>query len=275
MKKSKKFLSLLLALTMVVVPLSACNKTDNNDKKEETKVEETAKDTDKKEDSDLLIYAGAGLKKPMEKIKTSFEKENDKKLNIIYAGSGQLLGQLEQSGKGDIFIVGSKATYDTAIEKDLAQEGVGIAHHTPVIVTAKGNPKNIKSLKDLSNEGIKVALGEPEANAIGKTSVKIFEKNKIEGIEENVVVKTATVNELYQAIDNGNADVAIVTRDGALGNDNLEIIEIPEGENIDQIINAGILKSTKDEKTSEEFMKFLTSDESIGYFKEFGFNPAK
>ncbi len=273
MKKSKKIISLLLALVLVASPLTACNKEET--KTETPKTEEAQKETDNKESEELIVYSGAGLKKPMEKIKDSFEKETNKKLNIIYAGSGQLLAQLEQSGKGDIFIVGSKATYDAAVEKDLAEEGVGIAHHTPVIITAKGNPKGIKTLQDLAKDDVKVALGEPESNAIGKTSIKLFEKNKIEGVDKNVAVQTATVNELYQAIANGNADVAIVTRDGALGHDDLEIIEIPEDQNIDQIINAGVLKTTKEKKAAEDFLTFLTSDESLGYFEEFGFKPAK
>lgn len=273
MKKSKKIISLLLALVLVASPLTACNKEET--KTETPKTEEAQKETDNKESEELIVYSGAGLKKPMEKIKDSFKKETNKKLNIIYAGSGQLLAQLEQSGKGDIFIVGSKATYDAAVEKDLAEEGVGIAHHTPVIITAKGNPKGIKTLQDLAKDDVKVALGEPESNAIGKTSIKLFEKNKIEGVDKNVAVQTATVNELYQAIANGNADIAIVTRDGALGHDDLEIIEIPEDQNIDQIINAGVLKTTKEKKAAEDFLTFLTSDESLGYFEEFGFKPAK
>ena len=51
------------------------------------------------------------------KIKDEFETKTGAKLEIVYAGSGQLLAQLEQSGKGDVFIVGSKPTYDATIEK--------------------------------------------------------------------------------------------------------------------------------------------------------------
>ena len=97
----------------------------------------------------LMVYSGAGLKKPMEKIKEQFEKENPVQLTMIYAGSGQLLAQLEKSGKGDVFIVGSKPTYDAAVEKGLAGTGIPVSHHTPVIITPKDNPKHIGGLKDL------------------------------------------------------------------------------------------------------------------------------
>lgn len=226
---------------------------------------------------ELLVYAGAGLKKSMEEIKTKFEEENrNVKINYIYAGSGQLLAQLEQSGKGDVFIVGSKATFEDAAKKDLTTEGFAVAHHTPCIVTAKDNPKKIEGLEDLTREGIRVALGDPEANAIGKTALKIFEKNKIEGVEENVVVKTGTVNDLYMAIESGNADVAIVTKDGAFNNqEKVSIIEIPEDQNVDQIITATTLKTTSHEDIAKKFVDFLQSEEAKTYWENHGFKPVK
>lgn len=229
------------------------------------------------EEQELLVYAGAGLKKSMEEIKVAFEKDHPNvSLQLIYAGSGQLLAQLEQSGKGDLFIVGSKPTFEDAQKKGLTGEGVGVAHHTPCIVVAKSNPLGITSLEDLTRDGVKVALGDPEANAIGKTAVKIFEKNHIEGVEKNVVVKTGTVNELYMAITSGNADVAVVTKDGAFNNqDKVDIIEIPAEKNVDQIITAATLNSTNHADTAQAFLDFLHSDEAKIYWENHGFTPVK
>lgn len=188
MKKIKSVLLVLLSV-ILIMSFTACKKEETKKTEEPKKTEEKAevkdeKKEEKKEDAkseqktdgkELLVYSGAGLKNSMEKIKTEFEKEKGISINLIYAGSGQLLAQLEQSGKGDVFIVGSKPTYDAAVEKSLANDGVPVAHHTPVIVTAKGNPLGITGLNDLTKEGLRLALGEAESNAIGKTSVKMFE----------------------------------------------------------------------------------------------------
>ncbi len=279
-----KKLYVLMLLLVVALFLTACNsqeepKSSEEQTKTEEKAEEKVETTEKKEESEakeeteLLVYSGAGLKNPMEKIKEEFEKENGISLNLIYAGSGQLLAQLEQSGKGDVFIVGSKPTYDAAVEKNLANEGVAVAHHTPVIVTAKGNPLGIQGLEDLTKEGLRLALGEAESNAIGKTSVKMFEKSGIEDYKKNVVVETATVNELYQAMKSGNADAAIVTNDSAFGKEDLEIVRISDDQIIDQIITAGTLKTSEQSEIAEKFIEFLTSDFGRTAFEETGFKP--
>ncbi|MDO5714235.1 MAG: molybdate ABC transporter substrate-binding protein [Tissierellia bacterium] len=278
----KRKLLLVLLILGVLVTMIGCgpkdNGTNNNQNVENKEVNETNKSNEAKEpveDVELLVYSGAGLKKSMEEIKDHFEKDHPGvSIQLIYAGSGQLLAQLEQSGKGDVFIVGSKPTFDDAAAKDLTMEGFPVAHHTPCIVTAKDNPHNIETLEDLEKDGIKVALGDPEANAIGKTAVKIFEKNNIDGVEKNVVVKTGTVNDLFMAIESGNADVAIVTKDGAFNNqDTLHIIDIPEEQNVDQIITASTLKSTEQEELANDFVSFLQSEEAKIYWENHGFKP--
>lgn len=263
-----------LFLCICLLFLTACAKDKATEEKNNSK---TAVEVEKNqsENQTLLVYAGAGLKKPMEKIKDEFETKTGAKLEIVYAGSGQLLAQLEQSGKGDVFIVGSKPTYDAAIEKGLANESVPVAHHTPVIVTQKGNEKNIYGLKNLNQDGIKLALGDAEANAIGKTSVKMFEKAGITDYEKNVVVKTATVNELYQAIKTGSVDAAIVTKDSAFGKDDLEIVEIEPEFLIDQVISIGTLKISENEELAQKLVEYMKSDSASFAFEEFGFKTVK
>lgn len=266
MKKLSKICIMFLAIILLG---TACQE-EGNQKAQRQK--EKTQEKQKVESLELMVYSGAGLKKPMEKIKEIYEKKSGNKINYIYAGSGQLLAQLESSGKGDLFIVGSEDVYKDAKEKDLVEEGNEIAHHTPVIIAGKGNPKNITGLKDLEKEGINIALGEEKSNAIGKTSQGIFKKNNMDTVSKNVVVKTATVNELYTAVEAGNADCAIVTKDGAYSQkDKFEIIEIPEEENIDQIIMSGLLKTTQNKDESKSFMELILSEEGKAIFEQYGF----
>lgn len=271
MKRISKWLMVLAA---VLILGSSCTSQNANEKEVNTQVEsaQSEKEEVSKEKVELLVYAGAGLKVPMEDVKKEYEAKTGNTIVYVYAGSGQLLAQLESSGKGDVFIVGSESTYKDAADKDLVNEGKQVAHHTPVIITAKDNPKNINGLEDLSKEGVRIALGEPKSNAIGKTSVEIFKKNNMESISDNVVVETATVNELYTALEAGNADCAIVTRDGAYSQkDKFNIIEIPADQNIDQIIMGGSVKASENPEQSNEFIEFIVSDEGRTIFENHGY----
>lgn len=259
----KNYLKILLLLVMTLV-VTACSSKPVN---KEMEMEE--------EEVSLLVYSGAGLKRAMEDIKPVFEERENVKIEYIYAGSGQLLAQMETSGKGDVLIVGSEATYDMAKDKGQANESLLIAHHTPGLAVEKGNPKEITSLKDLTQDGLKVAIGDKEANAVGKTAAKIIEKNALEDIHKNVVATMATVNELVMAIANKEADVAIVTEDSIRFNEDVELVEIPEEENIDQIIPAGSLTSSENPELAQKLVDFIASEEGKSIFEKNGYKILK
>ena len=53
--------------------------------------------------ADLYLYAGAGLKEPVEKIIQQFEKDTGNKVTVEYGGSGQLLARYNQVKSGDMW----------------------------------------------------------------------------------------------------------------------------------------------------------------------------
>lgn len=225
------------------------------------------------EGESLFVYSGAGLKKPMEEIATIFKTKNNVEIEFNYAGSGQLLAQLETTKKGDLFLVGSEDSYNVAKQKGLVNEAYDIAHHTPAIVVLKGNPKNIQTLEDLSKEGVKVILGEAKANAIGKTAQAILQKNNLMKVNDNVVSTANTVNEMVVQLTLGSADAMIATIDSVYNNPKIEIIEIDPAQNIDQIVTGGVISTTAYPELSKAFMDFASSQEGKAIFARYGFKP--
>lgn len=276
MKSFKKFILLSLILTLMVFNV-ACGDTneevDNNSSNNE--VESNVPEDEKAEDIVLLVYSGAGLKKPMTEIAEAFEEEKGIKVEYVFAGSTQLLSQIELTGKGDAFIVGSIKAYEAAEEKELTYPHKEVAYHNPIIGVPKGNPANINSLEDLAKPGVKVILGDENANAIGATSQKLIEKTGLVGINDNVVAKTATVNELLVHLKAKDADAAIVTEDAAFGNEDIETIAIPADINIQQIIPIGALKSSENLDEANLFVDFVSSDKGKEIFEKYGFPSVK
>lgn len=270
----KRFISLFLIL-MLMSFVVGCSKDNVDNEKDVVNQDKSVEDELNQEEQILLIYSGAGLKKPMLKIAEVFEKENDIKIEYVFAGSTQLLSQIELSGKGDVFIVGSKKAYDVSEEKELTNPYKEVAYHNPVIGVPKGNPANITNFEDLGKPGVKVILGDERSNAIGETSQKMIEKTGLTAINDNVVSKTATVNELIVHLDSKNADAAIVTEDAAFGNENIETIAISEDINIQQIIPVGSLKASKNLDYANMFVDFVSSDKGKAIFDECGFPPVK
>ena len=146
-----------------------------------------------------------------------------------------------------------------------------VAYHVPVIVVQKGNPKNIKSLEDFAQSGLKVALADANATAIGRSADQMFTNLKImDAVNENTVVRTATVNELLTAMTMGQADAAVITKDQVKG-DKLEKIDIPTDQNKILITTIGTTTFSKNPDLAEKFVKFVSSDDGKNVFKKFGF----
>lgn len=224
----------------------------------------------------ILLCSGAGLIKPMNEIVKKFEEKTGATIDAHYGGSGELFGVLSTVGC-DVFIPGDIYFTKNAIAKDLIIEDSVkiISKHVPVIVTQVGNPKNIKSVKDLQKPGLKIVLGDFKANAIGKVSKKIFKNlNVLDGVKKNVVAYAGTVNQLLIYMTMNQADAAIIWEDmvsWAKSKGKLEIIPIPKNENLIKTIPNGIGVMTKNKKLAKAFNDFIVNEESNKIWSKWGF----
>ncbi|KAF5418597.1 MAG: hypothetical protein C5S49_01495 [Candidatus Methanogaster sp.] len=223
----------------------------------------------------LLVYCGAGMKNPMDELGRQFEQECSVKVICNYAGSGHLLNQIELAQKGDVYQPGAMYYSTIARDKGFIDYEKPVAYHVPVIVVPKGNPANITSPDDLAKSGVKVALGDPGACAIGRLADKILEKNGIKDVVlDNTVVYGTTANALIFYVSGGDVDAAITWEETALiAPDETAVIEIPVEENIIQTIPVGTLVFSEDPENAKEFVDFVTSDYGRSVYKKYGFTP--
>jgi len=223
----------------------------------------------------LLVYCGAGMRAPMDELGSQFEQECGVKVICNYAGSGHLLNQIELAQKGDVYQPGAMYYSTIARDKGFIDYEKSVAYHIPVIVVPKGNPANITCPDDLTNPGVRVALGDPEACAIGRLANKILEKNGIkDAVLDNTVVYGTTVNALILYVSGGDVDAAITWEETALVAPNeTMVIEIPAEENIIQTIPIGTLTFSENKESAKEFVDFIASDHGKAIYEKYGFTP--
>ena len=219
----------------------------------------------------ILVYSGAGLKAPMEEIGQIFTKKFSIDVQYTYGGSGMLITQMNLTRKGDVFIPGSTVEYNTAKNQGLVGPYQLVAYHVPIIAVQKGNPKNITALQDFARPGLKIALGDVNATAIGKAGAKMFKKlNITDAVEKNVITRTPTINELVVLMNTGQADASLLTLDN-LDPSSMDSITIPTGLNEVLIVPVGITAFTANEASAQKFVDFVQSDEGKGVFQKHGF----
>ena len=225
------------------------------------------------ETSSLMVYSGAGMRKPMDEIGTLFEQKYGVTVNYNYAGSNTLLSQIELTKKGDVYMPGATMYIEKAKEKGFVDYEQLVAYHISVIAVPEGNPANITCLEDITKPGVKVVLGDAKATACGKIANKILEKNGIfDAVDANVIARTATVNELVVYTCMGTAEASIIWEASLAGTEKeTDIIEIPTGQNIIKVIPIGTLTFSENKDMAMKFVDFVTSDEGKEVFERHGF----
>ncbi|RZB32781.1 MAG: molybdate/tungstate transport system substrate-binding protein [Candidatus Argoarchaeum ethanivorans] len=223
--------------------------------------------------SSLMVYSGAGMRKPMDEIGSLFEQKHGISVNYNYGGSNTLLSQIELTKTGDAYMPGATMYIDTAREKGFVDYEQNIAYHVPVIAVPKGNPAGVTCLNDLTKPSVKVVLGDSKAAAIGKIADKVLEKNEIfDSVNAKVAARAATVNELVVYTCMGTTDASIIWQASLIGaEDETDIIEIPTEQNIIKVIPIGALTFSENKDYAKTFVDFVTSDEGKAVFEKHGF----
>ena len=123
----------------------------------------------------LVFYCAAGMQPPVKATAEKYEEEYGIPIQIQYGGSGTLLSSIRVAKQGDLYLAADESYIDIAREQGLLAEALPLAYIRPVIIVQKGNPKNIRSIRDLPREDVTIALGNPDAASIGKTTKRLLE----------------------------------------------------------------------------------------------------
>jgi len=220
----------------------------------------------------IMVYSGAGMRKPMDEIGRVFEEKFGTRVHYNYAGSNALLSQMQLTRQGDAYMPGATLYIDIAAEKGLVDYRQPIAYHIPVITVPAGNPAGIRSLEDMTRPDVKVVLGDPKVAACGKIANKILEKNKIKGaVWAKDTDTTATMNELIVYIAMAQADAAINWWDTVKFVEKIEVVEIPKAQNCIKVIPIGVTTFSEHKAAAKRFVDFCSSDAGKAIFRKHGF----
>ncbi len=220
----------------------------------------------------LRMYAGAGLRPAVDELIDAFAAETGIAVEPDYAGSGVAVSRARQDPHADLFIPGDAWYVDRLQElSGLVEERSPVAWFVPVIIVAKGNPKEIASLADFARDDVRVALGRAEACQIGRISGRILKKGGVSRSDLSAR-ESLTVNELGVWIKMGTADAAIVW-DAIAANiaDSVDVIPIPPEQNVISKVVVALLETSEHKPAARKFVAFMTGDSGQAILKRKGY----
>lgn len=221
---------------------------------------------------ELHLYAGAGLRIPVEKIVSHFMQDTGHNVIVEYGGSGQILTRFELMKTGDVFLPGSAEYVDKLSSTDQIVSASPIVLHTPALVVRKD--KGITTIKQLAESSLKLGMGDPKAIALGVAGEKLLSASGYgQQLEDKVIVRTTTIKQLLLYLLNGDIDAAVIGRSDAIKNqDVLELLPTPIG-TPEEIVTVAVLKTSHYPQSAAQLADYFSSEEGKRIFIEQGFLP--
>ena len=217
------------------------------------------------------MSAAASLTEPFRKIIDDFTKANaGVEVTPTFDSSGTLATQIQNGAPVDVY-----APADDANMRKLT--GAGLIAGTPTrfarnklaIVVKMGNPKGVKTLKDLETVGIVSLCGTDVP--CGGYADQILEQAGVT-IPEDRVTRGQNVKATFTAVAEGDADAGIVYVTDITG-DKAEAVTIPDDQNAIANYPIAVVKASKNPTAAEAFIAYVTGPTGQAALEASGFLP--
>ena len=218
----------------------------------------------------LTVLAGASLTESFDRIGEDFEAAHPGvEVTFSYGGSSALAQQITAGAPADVFAAASPATMKTVTEAgDAAGDPVVFVRNQLVIAVAKGNPKGVRALADLTAPGLKVALCAPQVPC-GAAAEKALDAA---GVKLTPVTQEQDVKAALAKVKLGEVDAALVYRtDAKAAAADVEGVEFPESAGAINDYPIVALKNAPNPAAAAAFVAFVRTEPELAVLTDAGF----
>lgn len=222
----------------------------------------------------LVIYCAESTRLPMAAIAAEYEAEGGQHVELRFGPSESLLTQAElvnASAPADLLLPADSYYIEQAKARGLTEDVFPIAEMHAIVLTARGNPKNIATWSDLLRDGTKVAVANTGA-AIGKLTREHLTRTGKWAALQPRVVDTGNVTQAATAAKFGSVDAAIIWDAVAFNYPGQSVLEMPELAGVTARVEVAVLKQSPDLEAARRFAQFMTAPErGLNHFRTTGF----
>ncbi len=236
----------LSAAVLLLTTMAACG---SNDKSANTGTNSSAPIT-------LTVYAAASLTGTFTEIGKQFEAEHKGvTVKFSFAGSSDLVAQLQQGAPADVFASADTTNMNKAAKDNLlAGPPTNFAANTLEIATAPGNPAGITALKDLAKSGVKVVVCAPEVPC-GAATKKV---ESASGADIKPVSEEQSVTDVLNKVATGEADAGLVyVTDVQAAGAKVDGVTFDESSAAINTYPLAAIKGSKNADLAAQFVKFV------------------
>jgi molybdate transport system substrate-binding protein len=217
-------------------------------------------------EADLTVLAASSLTDVFKTAGDTYMKENPgTTVKFSFAGSQDLVAQVKQGAPADVLVTADTKTMNDA-GSDVGPSTI-IAKNRLVIVTQKGNPDHVKTLKDLANPKLAVVLAAPSV-PVGNYAAQVLQKQHITVHPKS---EETDVRSVLTKVEQ-TADAGIVYKtDAETATGQVDTVTIPDSQNAIASYPAATIKDSKQSAAAADFVKWLSSPEAQQILQKAGF----
>jgi molybdate transport system substrate-binding protein len=215
----------------------------------------------------LTVLAASSLTDVFKTAGAAYEKEHPgTRVDFSYAGSQELAAQVKQGAPADVVATADTRTMD-GLKSETGAPSV-FARNRLVVVTGKGDPKKVRTLKDLSSGDLKVVLAAPEV-PVGRYAKQVLDRQKV---HVKPVSQEANVRAVLSKVELGEADAGIVYKtDAETAPGKVDALKIPDKQNAIARYPAATLKQSEHAGPAGAFVRWLRTAEAQKILRKAGF----
>ena len=221
---------------------------------------------------ELRVYSAGAVAPPLQEAAGVFEERAGITCRVIPGKPESLLRAIRLNKKGDLISCGAEYVHDEAEDLGVLVKGTrrSLGCRRSVIVVEAGNPRGIRTLEDLCEEGVRVGV------AVGGCLKGVWDDvcskaGLIEEVRGNIVEHADACGTLMGLIHSGRVDAVFGWN--AFKNvwpDTCDAVELPRDLQVFRSTAAQVITYTQNQALSEKLIGFLVSPEGRAIYQRHG-----
>ncbi len=221
----------------------------------------------------LHVFATGSVTGPLRRAAQAFVLLHEEAtFELTVSGSSKLLPRMLEWQEGDLICGGSEAVIDSAIMYGCVLERTvrPVGARDTAILFPNGNPADIKGLKDLARDDVRIGVA-MQGSLQGLWEAVSLRAGMFEAIRDNVRDVSAGSSDLMGVLARREIDAAIGWASAALlAPERIETVPIRKEWCAWRTTSVGITPWSDKRPLAEEFIKFNRSPEGTEIWRKFG-----
>ncbi len=232
--------------------------------------------------AEIKVAAASDLTFAFQDVAARFQQQTGNRIELSYGSSGNFFAQIQNGAPFDLFF-SADVGYPKKLEAaGLIEPGTIYEYASGKLVIWVPNASKLdlsRGLATLLDPGIrKIAIANPQHAPYGIAAVAAMRHAAVYDKIKSKLVLGENISHTAEFVESGNADAGILALSLALApamKDKGRYVEIPATDYPPIIQGAAILKSSRNQRLANQFMKFIKQPDTIALMARYGFSIPK